>query len=156
MDALHLAHVTLLAGSLNQPGKFLSWSIFEISVANLIVIAVMVVIFGAALLIPFHGASKLTSAAGSANPDEAGGDLTVATAAEPGDEGMWTAAGADGRTADRRLGVRSMAAPLSRVLLRRRWIAGNFATAAWHAPDSVLLARQHQTWSSSTRRSHWW
>ena len=59
--------------------------------ADLIVIAVMVVIFGAALPIPFHGASKRTSAAGSANPDEAGGDLTVAAAAEPGDEGMWTA-----------------------------------------------------------------
>ena len=91
MDTLHLSRVTMLAGSLNQPGKFLSWSIFEISVANLIVIAVMVVIFGAALLIPFHVGSKLSSAADSADSDEAGGDPSVAAAAEPGDEGMWTA-----------------------------------------------------------------
>ena len=38
---------------LNQPGTFLHWSIFEISVANLVLIAVMVVIFGAALILPF-------------------------------------------------------------------------------------------------------
>jgi len=35
---------------MNQPGSFLHWSIFTVSVANLVLIAVMVVIFGAALL----------------------------------------------------------------------------------------------------------
>ena len=54
MVAFPFSHAIPLAGNLNQPGKFLSWGIFDISVANLIVIAVMVVIFGAALLIPFH------------------------------------------------------------------------------------------------------
>ena len=50
----------MLAGSvlasavnLNGPGRYLHWSIFIVSEANLVLIAVMVVIFGAALLIPF-------------------------------------------------------------------------------------------------------
>ena len=64
MIALPLSHAIPLAGNLNQPGKFLSWGIFDISVANLIVIAVMVVIFGAALLIPFHAGSEVAGAAG--------------------------------------------------------------------------------------------
>ena len=42
-----------LAIDLNQPGSYLHWSIFTVSVANLVLIAVMVVIFGAALLLPF-------------------------------------------------------------------------------------------------------
>jgi hypothetical protein len=42
-----------LAINLNGPGTYLHWSVFEISVANLVVIAAMVVIFGAALLLPF-------------------------------------------------------------------------------------------------------
>ena len=42
MAAPHVAAIDL-----NQPGTYLHWSIFEISVANLVVIAVMVVIFGA-------------------------------------------------------------------------------------------------------------
>jgi hypothetical protein len=39
--------------NLNTPGKYLHWSIFYVSVANLALIAVMVIIFGAALLLPF-------------------------------------------------------------------------------------------------------
>jgi hypothetical protein len=48
------------AVNLNGPGRYLHWSIFVVSEANLVLIAVMVVIFGAALLLPFpgHGASK--------------------------------------------------------------------------------------------------
>jgi hypothetical protein len=38
---------------LNGPGTYLHWSFIEVSLANLIVIAVMVVLFGAALLIRF-------------------------------------------------------------------------------------------------------
>ena len=41
------------ATGLNQPGTYLNWSIFTVSVANLVLIAVMVVIFGAALILPF-------------------------------------------------------------------------------------------------------
>ena len=40
---------------LNQPGSYLTWNVFTISVANLVLIAVMVVIFGVALLLPFPG-----------------------------------------------------------------------------------------------------
>jgi len=38
---------------MNSPGRYLHWSIFQVSVANLALIAVMVVIFGAALILPF-------------------------------------------------------------------------------------------------------
>jgi dimethylargininase len=42
-----------------------------------------------------------------------------------------------------RFGVRSMVAPLRRVLLRSPAISGDFAGAAWRIPDPDLLARQH-------------
>ena len=38
---------------LNQPGTYVHWGIVQVSLANLILIAVMVVIFGLALLLPF-------------------------------------------------------------------------------------------------------
>jgi hypothetical protein len=43
----------MAAVDLNGPGHYLHWSIFTVSVANLALIAVMVLIFAAALLIPF-------------------------------------------------------------------------------------------------------
>ena len=36
--------------NLDQPGTYLHWSIFTVSVANLVLIAVMVIIFGVALV----------------------------------------------------------------------------------------------------------
>ena len=39
--------------NLDQPGTYLHWSIFAVSLANLVLIAVMVVIFGLALILPF-------------------------------------------------------------------------------------------------------
>jgi len=39
--------------NLDQPGTYLHWSIFTVSLANLLLIAVMVVIFGLALILPF-------------------------------------------------------------------------------------------------------
>ncbi|MFI5270440.1 MAG: cytochrome b N-terminal domain-containing protein [Candidatus Saccharimonadales bacterium] len=39
--------------NLNHPQHYINWSIFTISISNLIIIATMVVIFGLALLIPF-------------------------------------------------------------------------------------------------------
>jgi len=47
----------LTSVNLNGPGHYLHWSIFVVSEANLALIAVMVVIFGAALLVPFPGRS---------------------------------------------------------------------------------------------------
>ena len=41
-------------------------------------------------------------------------------------------------------GVRSMVAPLRRVLLRRPATSGDFAAADWRPPDPGLLARQHE------------
>ncbi len=72
---------------LNGSSSVLHWSFIDISVANLIVIAVMVVIFGAALIIrfPHRSGSDLP-------PDDSPSDLAAASAAaEPGDAGMWTA-----------------------------------------------------------------
>jgi hypothetical protein len=46
--------------NLDAPGRYLHWSIFIVSEANLILIVVMVVIFGAALLIPFPGHAERT------------------------------------------------------------------------------------------------
>ncbi len=41
-------------------------------------------------------------------------------------------------------GVRSMTAPLRRVLVRRPATTGDFAGAGWREPDPGLLARQHE------------
>ena len=51
-----MLHTLAAAGSvinLNQPGSYWKWSIFNISVANLALIGVMVLIFGLALIVPF-------------------------------------------------------------------------------------------------------
>jgi hypothetical protein len=84
---------TVLAGhvsaaiDLNQPGSYLNWNIFTISVANLVLIAVMVVIFGAALLLPFPGRRRPNLAPEEVTePEETSGYNP-----EPGDERMWTA-----------------------------------------------------------------
>jgi hypothetical protein len=39
--------------NLNHPGHYVHWGVIQLSVANLVVIGVMVVIFIAALLLPF-------------------------------------------------------------------------------------------------------
>jgi hypothetical protein len=38
---------------LNEPARYLHWHFFQMSVANVVVIAAMVVVFIAAILIPF-------------------------------------------------------------------------------------------------------
>ncbi len=73
---------------LNQPGTYLHWSIFTVSVANLVLIAVMVVIFGVALVLPFPR--------GRTYPAEA--DLPAGT--DPG-----TLAGTPGRSSEADLGM---------------------------------------------------
>jgi hypothetical protein len=79
-----------LAINLNQPGTYLHWSIFAVSVANLVLIAVMVVIFGAALLLPFPKGHRVEPAAAG---DEAGPALGGEAAAVADDDTarMWTA-----------------------------------------------------------------
>ena len=83
--------VSLLAASinLNTPGRYLHWSIFTVSEANLVLIAVMVVIFGAALLVPFPGHSKDgVSPTGSLTEDSGSSAHDVGDGA---DAAMWTA-----------------------------------------------------------------
>ena len=77
------------AVDLSRPGHYVHWSIFTVSVANLSLIAVMIIIFGLALVLPFpHGA------AGQADPAEV--EAASAAAADPappggeGEAGMWT------------------------------------------------------------------
>src|SRR5215470_14250277 len=80
---------------LNQPGSYLHWSIFEISVANLVLIAVMVAIFAAALILPFpagrtYPPEDVTDpATGERVPP--GGRPIPATANDDEVSGMWTA-----------------------------------------------------------------
>jgi len=76
----------ILAIDLNSPGSYLHWSIFTVSVANLVLIAVMVVIFGAALLLPFPGRNRVLPAVPDPPPDaDAAGEAEDAE-----DRRMWT------------------------------------------------------------------
>jgi hypothetical protein len=74
-----------LAMNLNQTGSYLHWSIFTVSVANLVLIAVMVVIFAAALVLPFPKGKLYSPEEPTANP--ASGER----AADDEDAAMWTA-----------------------------------------------------------------
>ncbi len=86
--------------NLDRPGRYLHWSIFTVSEANLALIVVMVVIFGAALLVRFpdHGTGQPPEAsndvAARADTEADGRTLPVAAMrADLGDEAdaaMWT------------------------------------------------------------------
>ena len=88
MTLLDAAGNAPVAIDLNNPGSYLNWNIFTISVANLVLIAVMVVIFGAALLLPFPKGHRGETAEAIA-PEDATVAPDIGTA--PGDERMWTA-----------------------------------------------------------------
>ncbi len=74
--------------NLDHPGTYLHWSIFTVSVANLCLIAVMVVIFGAALLLPFPKGRTYPPAPAGPEPPDAGENAGPAEPDE--DAGMWT------------------------------------------------------------------
>ncbi len=87
----HVLAETASAINLDHPGTFLSWSFIDISVANLIVIGVMVVIFGAALLIRFPSRHDAQLAAGSGTMAGAtDAEAPLAAAADDPDADMWT------------------------------------------------------------------
>ncbi len=86
-----LQHAGPLAINMNQPGSFVHWSIFTVSVANLVLIAVMVVIFGAALLLPFPRGVRAEPAAVPGDATDGGAAAAGTSAAEDGTAGMWTA-----------------------------------------------------------------
>jgi hypothetical protein len=99
--AIFMLTDSLLASAvnLNGPGRYLHWSIFIVSEANLVLIAVMVVIFGAALLIPFpgHGAGKQVVGSEDAKTKDADtpiGDTTrrssTSDLGDDADAAMWT------------------------------------------------------------------
>jgi hypothetical protein len=48
----------LLASGLNQPAHYLTWGPVQISVANFVVILVMIVLFVLALVLPFPKGRK--------------------------------------------------------------------------------------------------
>jgi hypothetical protein len=76
--------------NLNNPGSYLHWSIFTVSVANLVLIAVMVVIFGLALMVPFsrdrHRDDERTAESVGKSSSWA-----VSVSGDAASEGMWTA-----------------------------------------------------------------
>jgi len=89
MYAAALAVPRFAAIDLNQPGSYVHWSIFDVSVANLVLIAVMVVIFGAALLLPFPGRHRTEAAEATAGP--APEEAAAPYLGDPADAKMWTA-----------------------------------------------------------------
>lgn len=56
MDSLLGALAAII--NLNHQGTFIHWGWFQISVANLVVIILMIVTFVIALLVPFPGKNK--------------------------------------------------------------------------------------------------
>src|SRR5215831_16193252 len=81
--------------NLDQPGTYLHWSIFTVSVANLVLIAVMVIIFAAALLLPFPKARTYPPAVDlpvGANPGTLAGapGPSRTDLGEDEDASMWT------------------------------------------------------------------
>lgn len=50
-----MSGVPVLSAGLNGPGKYVHWGVVQISVANLVVIAVMIAVFLLALFLPFPG-----------------------------------------------------------------------------------------------------
>jgi Cytochrome b(N-terminal)/b6/petB len=78
-----------VAINLNPPGTYVTWwnGFITVSVANLVLIAVMVGIFAAALLLPFPGRHRRVEPAQEATEPEP----PAAYEAAEGDERMWTA-----------------------------------------------------------------
>jgi hypothetical protein len=44
--------------NLNHPGRYVHWGVIQISVANLVLILIMIAIFAAAILLPFPGTRR--------------------------------------------------------------------------------------------------
>jgi cytochrome b/b6/petB-like protein len=83
-----------LAINMNQPTSFVHWSIFDVTVANLVLIAVMVVIFGVALLLPFPQGEReeLAPVTDLATDGVTGnGTAAVSDPADDGTDSLWTA-----------------------------------------------------------------
>ena len=44
--------------NLNHPGHVVHWHFFQMSVANIVVIALMLLVFALAIMLPFPGAAR--------------------------------------------------------------------------------------------------
>ena len=62
------AHQLVVAIDLNAPGRYLTWSVFTISLSNLIVILVMLALFAVALVAPLPGGRLTDDAARTTEP----------------------------------------------------------------------------------------
>jgi len=71
----------------NSPATFVHWSIFDVTVANLVLIGVMVAIFGAALLLPFPKGERAEAAAVT----DSAADADAAGLPDDGTAALWTA-----------------------------------------------------------------
>jgi hypothetical protein len=76
--------------NMNQPGAFVHWSIFDITVANLVLIAVMVLIFAAALLFPFPRGKREDAAAVPDGTTSEAADTADGDRVDPATARMWT------------------------------------------------------------------
>lgn len=84
--------IAMLIGGidLNKPGHYINWSIFTISLANILMIALMIVIFVVAMYLPFPGSKhawKYPSASESSGTQTA----EPQSSEDSESEGMWTA-----------------------------------------------------------------
>jgi Cytochrome b(N-terminal)/b6/petB len=75
--------------NLDQPGTYMHWSIFYVSLANLVLIGVMVVIFGLALLLPFPKGRTYPAEEPAAGPLPDHG-LAGDAETDDADRDMWT------------------------------------------------------------------
>ena len=83
--------VLAAAVNLSRPGRYLHWSVFTVSVANLALVAVMIIIFGLALYLPFPGRDGTEeSGAGSGAGTAVGSAATSLPVGEDPDADLWT------------------------------------------------------------------
>ncbi len=86
---IHTLATTSSPVNLNGPGTYLHWNIFYVSLANLVLIAVMVAIFAAALLLPFPVGRRNDPGPAESSPAGSQPDYPSDTASADAD--MWTA-----------------------------------------------------------------
>lgn len=77
-----MPHILAALVNLNHTGKYVDWGFIQISVANLVVIGLMIVTFVLALVLPFPHHGKATSQSTGASP-ESGSTDEVASRTQP-------------------------------------------------------------------------
>ncbi len=55
---MRFAFSTMSPINLDHPGRYVHWGVIQISVANLVLILLMLAIFAAAILLPFPGTRR--------------------------------------------------------------------------------------------------